>query len=213
MNNAFPASDFDEWAEQYDQSVGTEQAFPFFDYESMLGSMVKLAEPRRGMRVLDLGTGTGNLALRFKEAGCEVWGTDFSPGMLRKAREKIPEAHFHLHDLHTPLPDEVRGPFERIVSTYVFHHFPLAEKVRILDGLKSRLKPGGCILIGDIAFQNAKRRNKIKREAGEHWEEEYYWLADETLEALGKAGWEAKFTEISRSEGIFLLMPGGTSTG
>jgi len=44
--------------------------------------------------------------------------------------------------------------FNRIVSAYVFHHFELGEKVRIIELLvREHLKAGGNWIIADIAFQ------------------------------------------------------------
>jgi demethylmenaquinone methyltransferase/2-methoxy-6-polyprenyl-1,4-benzoquinol methylase len=52
---------------------------------------VRLAAPRAGERVLDLATGTADLALAFVEASPagRVVGADFVEGMLRHAREKL----------------------------------------------------------------------------------------------------------------------------
>ncbi len=202
----FPASDFDDWAATYDQSVSGWQAFPFTGYEEVLGTILRLAEPRPGLSVLDLGTGTGNLALPFARAGCDLWCTDFSEPLLAKAREKLPEAHFALHDLRADFPSELNRSFDRIVSAYVFHHFPLDEKVRILQSLITHhLSPNGRILIGDIAFPNQAAREQVKAEAGEEWEDEFYWLVSESIPALENAGFKVEYVQVSVCAGIFLF--------
>ncbi|MGZ6346323.1 MAG: class I SAM-dependent methyltransferase, partial [Anaerolineales bacterium] len=89
INDSFPCSEFDDWAETYDFSVSNNQ-FPFTGYKTLLEKIVKLADVKPRMRVLDLGTGTGNLAIRFARSNCDLWCTDFSSGMLEKARQKIP---------------------------------------------------------------------------------------------------------------------------
>jgi ubiquinone/menaquinone biosynthesis C-methylase UbiE len=81
---------FDRWAKNYDTSV-TDGAFPFAGYEAILDEVVRLAEVRPAMRVLELGIGTGNLAGRFLQKGCPVWGIDFSEEMLARARAKYPQ--------------------------------------------------------------------------------------------------------------------------
>ena len=79
------------------------------------------------MTVLDLGIGTGNLARLFADVGCRVWGTDYSPAMLAKARLKIPEAtHGAARSARAPGRLELDRRFDRIVSAYTFHHFELA---------------------------------------------------------------------------------------
>jgi putative AdoMet-dependent methyltransferase len=203
-DQTFPVEDFDDWAETYDDSV-LDAAFPFTGYVDLLKTILRLAEPRPGLKVLDLGTGTGNLALRFAHPGCALWCTDFSEAMLARAREKIPGAHFLLHDLRSDLPLRAELRFDRIVSAYVFHHFPLAEKVRILQGLLPRLAPAGTMLIGDIAFADQPALERVKSAAGDDWDDEYYWLADETLPRLHKAGMQAFFTPVSACAGIFSI--------
>ncbi|MDP2993612.1 MAG: class I SAM-dependent methyltransferase [Anaerolineales bacterium] len=205
-NNRFPSSEFDDWAETYDRSVLDYQQFPFDGYEMVLDAAVTLADAKPGLSVLDLGTGTGNLALRFAALGCDLWCTDFSATMLEKARQKLPAAHFVLHDLRGDWPPELNRPFDRVVSAYVFHHFELDEKVRILCGLLPHLAPGGRIVLGDIAFPNRATLEQVKAEAGDEWEEEFYWQADETVPALENLGFKVEYTQVSACAGIFCIV-------
>jgi putative AdoMet-dependent methyltransferase len=208
---SYPPADFDDWAETYDASVISDR-FPFSGYSRVLECIVTLAAPQPGMRVLDLGTGTGCLALPFARAGCELWCTDFSQPMLEKARKKLPGAYFCRHDLRTALPGDFTGPFDRIVSAYVFHHFELAEKVRILESLQPYLGVDGRMLIGDIAFPDRAALERMKKDCGEDWEEEYYWMAEEALPALTAAGFHPRYEQISACAGIFMLnLPEGTT--
>jgi putative AdoMet-dependent methyltransferase len=200
----FPASDFDDWAGTYDHSVSIDQ-FPFYGYPDVLAKTLALSEPRPGLEVLDLGTGTGNLAFLFSQRGCDLWCTDFSEPMLARVRQKIPAAHCILHDLHTPLPPELDRTFDRIVSTYVFHHFELDEKIRILRRLLPRLAPRGRIVIADIAFPDAAALEKVKLEVGDGWEAEFYWIVAESTPALEKVGLKVEYAQISSCAGVFSL--------
>jgi ubiquinone/menaquinone biosynthesis C-methylase UbiE len=54
---------FDGWAENYDATIAPTR-FPFGGYDQVLDKVVRLAEVAPRMQVLDLGIGTGNLAVR-----------------------------------------------------------------------------------------------------------------------------------------------------
>ncbi len=64
---------------------------------------VRRAGVRRGDRVLDCATGTGDLAIAFQRAGAEVTGIDFTPEMIALAMAKAPSIRFETADV-TALP-------------------------------------------------------------------------------------------------------------
>ncbi len=206
MNSLFPPSEFDDWAVNYDRDALRASGFPFDGYSSVLQTIVQLAEPQKGASVLDLGIGTGNLALLFSELGCNIWGIDFSAEMLKLARVKLPSASLALSDLRAALPPDFPERFDHIVSAYTFHHFPLAEKVYLIRRLmENHLETHGSMVIGDIAFQDAAAEDDLRRRLGGEWEQEYYWLADESLSALATAGFTAGYTQVSSCAGVFQL--------
>ena len=74
------------------------------DLENQL--LLRLLEPVRGERVLDIGCGTGRHLLMFLEMGLDVTGLDASPHMLDITREKLG----HRAELHQGLAEDL--PFE-----------------------------------------------------------------------------------------------------
>jgi cyclopropane fatty-acyl-phospholipid synthase-like methyltransferase len=194
---------FDRWSETYDRGVLDESGV-HEGYDEVLETVVHAADVRPGKRVLDLGIGTGNLAQRFVALGCVVWGVDFSPAMLAKARCKLPGVTLVQADLRGEWPPALKGPFDRIVSTYVLHEFSLEHKVALLRHLANRcLAPGGRIVIGDIAFESAQARTDA---GAEHWdEEEHYWAADETRAACAPAGLRFTYTQVSSCGGVYVF--------
>jgi putative AdoMet-dependent methyltransferase len=207
-SDPFSPGEFDPWAESYDHDTAAQNKFPFDGYEQVLDTVVDLAAAENGMSVLDLGTGTGNLALRFAERGCELWCSDFSEAMLVKAREKLSQAHFVLHDLRADLPPELERSFDRIVSAYVFHHFGLEQKVGLCLKLVTRhLLPGGKLVIADLSFKNQKEMDAFARSVGDLWEAEPYWLAEEALSALDDAGLKVKYVQVSGCAGVYCITP------
>lgn len=202
----FSSDKFNLWAENYDQDIKAQTQFPFLGYERVLETVVALAAPQAGASVLDIGVGTGNLALRFEERGCKLWGTDFSDAMLDKARRKLPGAHFVQHDLRAAWPAELDRRFDHIVSAYVFHHFELKKKVNICQQLASRyLVEDGNLVIADISFPNTKAMKSFAESAGELWTQEPFWLVDEALAALEKAGLRAEYVQVSGCAGVYSI--------
>jgi tRNA (cmo5U34)-methyltransferase len=72
-------------------------------------------------RVLELGTGTGETAVRVlaQHPAAEWVGIDASEAMLARARERLPHADLRTARLEDPLPE---GPFDLVVSVLAVHH-------------------------------------------------------------------------------------------
>ena len=197
---------FDRWSETYDRGVLDESGV-HEGYDDVLETVVRAAEARPGMRVLDLGIGTGNLAQRFVALGCVVWGVDFSPAMLARARAKLPGVTLTQADLRGEWPAELAGPYDRVVSTYVLHEFCLEHKVTLVRYLAEQcLSMEGRIVIGDIAFESVQARTDA---GADDWdEEEHYWAADETRAACAAAGLCFTYTQVSGCGGVYVFARG-----
>jgi putative AdoMet-dependent methyltransferase len=207
LTGEFEKDAFDEWADSYDREVELSAGFPFEGYAQVLEEIVRLSAVRAGMRVLDLGTGTGNLGLKFADRGCLIWGTDFSEDMLARAQVKLPEAKLLTWDLRSGWPPELDLTFDRIISAYVFHHFPLPQKVMLLNELCKHLSPSGRITIGDISFQDEEHKGQIKMRFADTWDEEEYWIAAQALPAITQSGLEVSYLQVSSCAGIYSIRP------
>jgi putative AdoMet-dependent methyltransferase len=200
---------YDDWAGHYDQNLADGTAPVSFEgYEDVLNEVVAQARAVPGMSVLDLGTGTGNLAARFIDQGCEVWGVDFSENMLSKAREKLPALHSVLADLGTESwMRTLSRRFDRIVSAYTWHEFDLAYKLGLLKKLTDEfLSTGGWVVIADIAYPDQNARKQAAQRWGLLWSEaEHYWAADETIAACSDMGLNCCFRQISSCAGVFVI--------
>ena len=200
---------FNTWAANYDQSLSAGTApISFEGYEDVLAETVAQADVAPGMSVLDLGTGTGNLAAHFVAVGCDVWGIDFSENMLAKAQEKLPSLHPVLADLRDETwPRSLTRRFDRIVSAYVWHDFDLAYKMRLLKRLTEQyLASQGRVVVADIAYPDQTARTQAGAYWGRLWSDtEHYWAADETIAACKAIGLSCTYQQVSSCAGVFII--------
>lgn len=208
MTIQFTPDEFDCWAAGYDQETSLAQGYPFEGYHQVLGRVVDLCQPRTGQHVLDLGCGTGNLAARFLPFGCRVTGIDFSEQMIAIARQKFPTLQLQVQDVRSVLGGHLVPAFDTIVSAYVFHHFPLDQKLAIIQRLLTQhLKPGGHLVIADLIFTDQASRTETARAYPSAWEEEYFWMQDHDLPFMQAAGFQVELERISFCAGILHFHP------
>jgi ubiquinone/menaquinone biosynthesis C-methylase UbiE len=117
---------------------------------------LEAAQVRPGERVLDVGCGTGSLAIDAKaEVGStgEVHGIDAAPEMIavarRKAAKKELDVRFQVGLIEEiPFPD---GQFDLALNSFVLHHLPDDLKRAGFAQIRRVLKPGGRFLAVDFA--------------------------------------------------------------
>jgi tRNA (cmo5U34)-methyltransferase len=118
-------------------------------YERLQDEVAAAARGDGVRDVLDLGTGTGETALRVLAVhpGARLIGIDASPGMLGVAREALPAADLRVARLEDPLPP---GPFDLVVSALAVHHLDGAGKADLFARVAAVLRDGGRFVLGDV---------------------------------------------------------------
>ena len=105
-----------------------------------------LARVGPGSRALDVGTGTGDLAIELARRGASVTGVDFAPAMLEVARGKAPHIAFERGDAlalrHGP------GEFDAVTVGFGARNF--ADLDRGLREMARVTRPGGRVVVLEI---------------------------------------------------------------
>jgi ubiquinone/menaquinone biosynthesis C-methylase UbiE len=148
------------WAARYDLLI---KLVTLGRERSMRERMLDLARIAAGESVLDVGCGTGTLAIAAKsrvgDAGT-VDGIDPSPEMIERARKKAKRAHsgavFRVAFVES-LPFET-ARFDVVLSTIMLHHLPRAVRAQAIQEMRRVLKPGGRILIVDFGKRATEHR-------------------------------------------------------
>ncbi|MFO1125740.1 MAG: class I SAM-dependent methyltransferase [Methylocystis sp.] len=102
-----------------------------------------------GVRVLDMGCGSGQDAIFLASRSREVHGLDFSAEALKvaedRARERGAVVSWHLGSaLNTPFDS---GYFDLITDRGCFHHIGGARRARYAEEIARILKPGGVLFL------------------------------------------------------------------
>lgn len=146
-------SEFNHWAETYDQSILNHLLFHRC-YLKFMEYIVRYYPQHEGtLKLLDVGCGTGTFAAMLAEAGLNVspTGLDMAERMCQLARAKSREVglersiDFVTGDSeHLPFPENC---FDMVTCSNSFHHYPHQDKV--LREMFRVLKPGGRVVIID----------------------------------------------------------------
>jgi ubiquinone/menaquinone biosynthesis C-methylase UbiE len=140
---------WDERVEAWEE-VATSAAFL-----AIRDRVVELAGPRSDDRVVDLGAGTGLLALALAPRVQELTAVDISERMLERLDDRA--AADGLSNVEPLVADLRRLPLEDecatlVVSNYAFHHLDDSGKELALAEARRILRPGGRLVICDMMF-------------------------------------------------------------
>jgi len=155
------------------------------DYEK-LKRIIKMADIRKGEKVLDIGSGTGVLLPLLRQVtgkGNRVFALDISFNMLKRSAEKFRNLFSYIQSDASALP-LVGEIFDKVICFAVFPHFPFKKKV--LSEIERVLKNRGEIFIAHSASRN--RINTFHKKVGDVVKNDAIPHEKKMIELFGSAG-------------------------
>ena len=165
-------------------------------YEELQAAVAAATKHLTPGTVLELGTGTGETALRvLAQHPTARWtAIDSSAAMLARARERLPaDADLRLARLEDPLPS---GPFDLVVSVLAVHH---------LDGNGKRdlftriAQVTHNFVLGDVVVPEDPQQQAIEID----WSYDLPSSVAEQLQWLHDAGFDANATSVRPDLAVF----------
>ena len=201
---------FDNDASTYDQWYETPMGRHVDDVETRCA--LALLQPFSGMKILDVGCGTGNFSLKLARMGCRVTGIDVSETMLafaeQKAREEKLDVDFLIMDVCSlSFGDET---FDAVTSMAAFEF--LNDPELAMKEMFRVLKRNGALLIGTINRESpwgelylslAKKEDSVFRHARLKTEEDLRKFKSSSLVAVKECLFtppDAKEDDLSREK-------------
>jgi 2-polyprenyl-3-methyl-5-hydroxy-6-metoxy-1,4-benzoquinol methylase len=144
-------------------------------------------------RVLDIGCGTGDLAVWLAGRGCTVTGVDFLAGPLSAARRKAADRGLAVNfiEMDAVAVGEIPERFDAVTDCGLFHTFDDIGRAAYVRALSKLLEPGARVFL--LCFSTA--------EPGEHGPRR---VGERELRDAFATGWEIERLEPARFE----VLPG-----
>lgn len=164
--------------------------------KTLKGRLVDQAGIAAGHDVLDVGCGTGTLAIlaKTREPRARVVGLDGDRAVLEIAREKVARAGVDV-ELHEGLansePTFQPASFDRILTSLVLHHLTTEQKREALAAMRRWLRPDGELHVLDFGPQENLVFRLLSRGVG--------WLDGETRL---RDNWGGRLPALMREAGF-----------
>jgi ubiquinone/menaquinone biosynthesis C-methylase UbiE len=179
----------------YNRFAGLYDLTEFFR-KGTRAAMLRVSGCKPGDRMLDVCTGTGELAITFARAGVRSVAVDLARGMLKIGRRKTNLEHLHFLETDAtklPFPDRA---FDVMAISLALHHMPEPVQIDVLTEMK-RLAAQKVILIEWNTIRNQGKGSWYLHlihlmDESEHMRE---WLRQDFRATCHKAGLEIEHEE------------------
>jgi ubiquinone/menaquinone biosynthesis C-methylase UbiE len=153
-------------ADWYGNSVSRSGSY---QQELVYPYLLRMASPKKGERVIDVGCGGGFFAAELHSAGCAVHGTDISPELIARAKKKVPAGNFTVAKAEN-LSSVKEKDFDKAFFVLALQNIEGAGKA--IDEVSRLLRPGGklyvvlnhpCFRIPEFSGWGWDERNQYRR--------------------------------------------------
>jgi ubiquinone/menaquinone biosynthesis C-methylase UbiE len=124
-----------------------------FGMAKVAAKALEVVDLRPGMDCVDLGCGTGRLALKLAEGGANVIGVDVSGAMIgRMEAQAKQEGIERVRGMTTPI-EHLSLPtasVDLVITNYALHHLLDADKEKVVRAAFGWLRPGGQLVVADM---------------------------------------------------------------
>jgi SAM-dependent methyltransferase len=141
----------------YDASAGHAMSDPV-EVAAWAAALRAVVPPPPGL-ILDVGSGTGAMALLAADLGYEVTGIDLSEGMLDRARQKAAARGLSAAFLRRAAEDPPSGPFDAVIERHVAWTLP--DPVGAFRAWRSVTRPGGSLVLLEGSFGGPAVREEL----------------------------------------------------
>jgi ubiquinone/menaquinone biosynthesis C-methylase UbiE len=157
MQTAAVPRTFDQHARNYDKLVGANPGY--HEHLRMSARRMGLPESGAGLRLLDLGCGTGASTAALLDAvpHAEILAVDASGEMLAQAKRKSwpQRVRFMQVNVEELSRAQITGPFDGIMAAYLLRN--LADPDAALRRFHALLRPGAPLAVHEYSVQDSRR--------------------------------------------------------
>ncbi|WP_284140461.1 MULTISPECIES: class I SAM-dependent methyltransferase [unclassified Virgibacillus] len=169
---------YERMANIYDQFM---KDAPYDDWVSFTEEFIARS-PLKVTSILDLGCGTGEIALRLAQKGYAVTGVDYSADMLSIAEQKANDQHLDIHWVHQDLRALDGFTMVDVAVCYcdVVNYITTTEELEQVFGRVSKaLRPGGLFLFDVHSLFHVEHNLVNQTFADIDEESSYIWFCSE----------------------------------
>ncbi|HJO95415.1 MAG TPA: class I SAM-dependent methyltransferase [Victivallales bacterium] len=201
----------DGQADIYDKNVLNEVNPIRAGYEKTLCLIIKTSKITERSKVLELGSGTGNLTSKIDSCR-SLTCIDLSEKMNEKSNIKCSHLSYKnfIKSDFIEFFETNNDKFDVIISSYSLHHLTSEEKIKILEYSSKFLNENGKMVIGDLMIDNHYELNNLKKKYKEDestyssLEGEFYWFKDETTKNIEEFYKNYRIVKISEMSSVIV---------